>query len=267
MTRFHSRKNLLIPALTALAVGVISLPGYAQEQPAPWVGETLEGEECRGKSIGFGPYDYLRRAQFPAELDIVEGAHFTPSVERLEAGNTGKAIADIGYTIMAWPNHHRALHSSMKYRMGLKKWPPNSYDPPAECQLQRAIKFSPNDPVPYMMYGLMLHKAKQYEKALLIYTAASRLNPNDILTLYNMGLTQVALEQYDAALKTAETVYAAGMPLPGLKNKLIAAGQWPTGAQNDTPQKAAPKVELQATEDPAEKTAQKNTPKKQTIEP
>lgn len=255
MTALHSKNTFLTSVLIALMVGFVSLPGYA-EQIAPWTGETLEGEECQGKSIGFGPYDYLWRAQFPAELEIVESAHFTPSVEKLEAGNTGRAIADIGYTIMAWPNHHRALHSSMKYRMGLKTWPENAYDPPAECQLQRAIKFSPNDPIPYMMYGLMLHKSKQYEKALFVYTAANRLKPDDILTLYNMGLTQVELKQYDAAVKTAETVYAAGMPLPGLKNKLIAAGQWQTDTEESPTGKAAPRVQLQEAEETSENPVQ-----------
>lgn len=267
MTALQSNNSFLTSVLIAIVVGFISLPGYAQKN-APWVGETLEGEECQSNVVvGFGPYDYLLRAQFPAELEAVENEHFTPYIENLEKGKTSSAINDIGYTLMTWPNHHRALHSAMKFRMGLKKWPEDSQYPPAECQLQKAIKFSPNDPVPYIMYGLMLHKAKQYEKALFVYTAANRLNPNDILTLYNMGLTQVALEQYDAALKTAETVYAAGMPLPGLKNKLIAAGQWPTATQNGPAQKAPPKVELQAKEDPAEKSAQKNTPTKKAIEP
>jgi tetratricopeptide (TPR) repeat protein len=240
--------------LVTLVVGCISSPGFADTR-ASWVGETLEGKKCLGKSIGFGPYDYLRRANFPAELEVVESAHFTPAVEKLEAGNTATAINDIAYTLMAWPNHHRALHSAMKYRMMFWEWPENTQVPPAECQMQRAMAFSPNDPTPYMMYGLLLHKSKQYEKALFAYRAANSLRPDDVLTLYNMGLTLVELEQYDEAEEVASTVYAAGMPLPGLKNKLIAADHWQTDSKEITTEKSAPQVKLQTPEELSKKAA------------
>ncbi len=247
MHALPGKKNLFTLAFIALAAGFYSLPGHA-EQLAPWVGETLEGEKCVGKSIGFGPYDYLRRAQLPAELDVVESAHFTPEVEGLEHGNTAPAINDIAYTIMAWPNHHRALHSAMKYRMQFRQWPEKAQVPPVECQLQRAMQFSPADPIPYMMYGLLLHKWEQYEKALFAYRVANKLRPDDILTLYNMALTLVELQQYDEAVATANRVYAAGMPLPGLKNKLIAAGQWQTDDTAAATDKAPPEVEFKASD-------------------
>ncbi|CAA0123427.1 Uncharacterised protein [Halioglobus japonicus] len=239
-------------ALVALAGGIASPWVYADTR-APWVGETLEGEKCIGKSIGFGPYDYRRRAQFKEQLAVVENAHFTPEVETLQSGNTATAINDIAYTIMAWPNHHRALHSAIKYRMMNTPWPEKATVPPAECQLQRAMAFSPEDPIPYMMYGLLLHKSQQYEKALFAYKVAVKLQPNDVLMQYNMGLTLVELEQYEEAIQIANAVYAAGMPLPGLKNKLIAAGQWQTEATDsaEPAAKAPPKVELQAPQESA----------------
>jgi TPR repeat len=241
-TRFGS--SLLI-ALAFLATS----PFVKSEERAPWVGERLDGKECKGSHIPFGPFDYLRREQLPAELEVVERAHFFPEVETLESPFS---IDDISYTVMAWPNHHRALHSSMKFRMMTLDWPENSKTAPAECQLQRAINFSPRDPVPYMMYGLMLHKAKQYDKALLSYRAAIGLRPDDVLTQYNMGLTLVELKQYQEALKMAKAAYAAGMPLPGLKNKLIAAGQWPGIPSAAAPQQATPDVKLTSAEKPAQ---------------
>ena len=252
MPAFSTKNSFLNSALIALVVGSIAPLSYA-ETKAPWVGETLEGEPCLGKSIGFGPYDYLRREKFPAELEVVENAHFTPAVEKLEAGNTATAINDIAYTLMAWPNHHRALHSAMRYRMMFWEWPENAQVPPAECQMQRAMEFSPSDPIPYMMYGLLLHKSKQYEKALFAYRAANSLRPDDVLTQYNMGLTLVELEQYDEAKQMADTVYAAGMPLPGLKNKLIAAGHWQAEQKVAPPEEGAPQVKLKAPEATSEK--------------
>lgn len=254
------KSHVLTSVLLAAMVLGICPSGHAADK-APWVGKTLDGQECVGKSMGFGPYDYLRRAQLSTELDVVENAHFTPNVERLEGGNTSTAINDIAYTITAWPNHHRALHSAMRYRMMFWKWPKDAKVPPAECQLQRAIEFSPQDPVPYMLYGLLLHKAQKYDEALASFRGALRLRPGDALTQYNMGLTLVELKQYEEAVRMAKAAYAAGIPLPGLKNKLVAAGQWQTDAKPASASKAAPDVQLQSPQT-AEKTASpKDKPK------
>lgn len=242
------------PALLALLALFITPSGYTQDK-APWVGESLNGKKCAGKFIGFGPYNYLKRAQLSKELQVVETAHFTPEIEQLQAGKSSTAINDIGYTITAWPNHHRALHSAIRYRMMYWDWPEDSQVPPAECQLQRAIKFSPQDPVPYMMYGLLLHKAEQYDKALESYQEAIRLRPDDVLTQYNMGLTLVELEQYEEAVRMAKSAYAAGMPLPGLKNKLMAAGQWPEAKKPSSTPKATPDVTLKPADAKVEKAA------------
>ncbi|MCB1705693.1 MAG: tetratricopeptide repeat protein [Halioglobus sp.] len=254
MPALLSRNHTIHAALLIVIASCMSPLAQADAKPQ-WVGETLDGEKCVGSNIPFGPYDYLLRANFPAELDVVERAHFTPDIENLEAGRTSYAINDIAYTLMAWPNHHRALHSAMKYRMMHWEWPEDAQVPPAECQMQRAIGYSPKDPIPYMMYGLLLHKAEQYEKALFAYRQANRLRPDDILTLYNMGLTLVELEQFDEARLVANTVYGAGIPLPGLKNKLIAAGQWgtPSAVPADAP---APVVTVETREKPAGKTGQ-----------
>jgi tetratricopeptide (TPR) repeat protein len=237
------KSRVLASVLLATIVLVISTPGHSAD-PAPWVGQTLTGEKCIGNYVSFGPYDYLRRAQLQAELDVVERAHFTPEVEKLERGKTSEAINDIAYTIGAWPNHHRALYSAVRYRMTVWEWPEDAQVPPAECQLQRAMAFSPNDPVPYMMFGMLLHKAQKYDAALVSYQQANRLRPDDVLTLYNMGLTLVELKQYEEAVKAAKKAYAAGIPLPGLKNKLIAAGHWPGAEKPANANAAAPVVQV-----------------------
>jgi len=242
--------------LIALTV-IVSSPLAHSEDKAPWVGEALNGDKCTPTIQGFGPHDYLKRALLPDELQVVENRHFTPEIERLESGLSSSAINDIAYTVMAWPNHHRALHSAMRYRMMLWDWPDDSRAPPAECQLQRAIEFSPEDPVPYMMYATLLHKAKQHENALLYYRAALRLRPGDVLTQYNMGLTLVELQQYEEAVKMAQAAYAAGMPLPGLKNKLIAAGKWGDTPNTTASEKEEPEVEVTSAKTPAADTPDK----------
>jgi len=190
------------------------------------VGTTLDGKKCSGTQIAYGPYDYLQRDKFSAELQLIEENYFTADVEKLISSETSSAITDIHAALGAWPNHHRALQSALNYRLqNLHNWPTSGV-PPAECYLQRAIKFSPKDPRPYMMYGVLLQKVKQFDKALNAYRAANRLLPNDVITQYNMGMTLVALKKYAEAKQLAEKVYGAGFPLPALKNKLIAAGHW-----------------------------------------
>lgn len=245
----YKRQNLLRTIAVCGAVLVVCsmspvVLAWKGDTLSPWVGTTFNGKECKGEQVPFGPYDYLQRASLQPQLEVVEETHFSETVENLVSGQTTSAIGDIHYTLSAWPNHHRALNSAMKYRLQhMGNWPDDSKVPPAECYLQRAMNFSPNDPKPYIMYGLLMHKIGEYDKALGAYRTATRLLPNDIITQYNMGLTLVELKQYDEAKKMAEKVYAAGFPLPGLKKKLIAAGQW-----KNAPGVAEPKLAPQAEE-------------------
>jgi len=212
---------------------------------APWVGTVVNGPKCDGGYIGFGPFDYLQRDQFQNELKIVEDFHFYPDPEDLnQRGSPTTPLDDIHYTLQAWPNHHKALYLAVRYRLhhpGAWTFNPTEMRTrvyrsgfPAECYLQRAINFSPNDPVPFMLYGMILHKMKLYDNALQQYRSAIRLVPNDIVTLYNMGLTLVEMKNYNEAMQVAEKVYGAGFPLPALKKKLIDAGHWKAEATDTT---------------------------------
>ena len=111
-------------------------------------------------------------------------------------------MGDIHYTLSAWPNHHRALKSAVDFRLQHPKWPEKSRGLPAECYLQRAINYSPNDGTPYLLFGILLHKMKQYEAALQAYENADRLIPNDMMIKYNMALTMVKLKKYKEAQAT-----------------------------------------------------------------
>jgi len=231
---YRTNRSLRILALIvpALAIGSTSPATLAwlADTLAPWVGTTLDGKSCKSGQVSFGPYDYLEREKNLAALEVVEESHFSTDVENLIGSETESPTNNIHYTLQTWPNHHRALNSALQYRLqNLRNWPLGIV-PPAECYLQRAIKFSPKDPRPYMMYGVLLQKVKRFDKALNAYRAANRLMPNDVITQYNMGMTLVALKKYAEAKQLAEKVYGAGFPLPALKNKLIAAGQWNTGA-------------------------------------
>jgi tetratricopeptide (TPR) repeat protein len=159
-------------------------------------------------------------------LRLVESAHFNAKVEQLISGAKPNREMewDLDYTLRAWPNHHRALYTVVRYRgiHGAYKHPNLS---PAECYLQRAINFSPKDGTTFMIYGILLQKTGSKAKALDAYRKAQELSPNDMQIKYNLALLLFDLKNYDESKELAIEVYRVNYPLKGLKKKLIAAGQ------------------------------------------
>lgn len=198
---------------------------------APWVGYSFSEAPCQGKPTGYGPYDYLQRNKLADKLRLVEQAHFDRNVESLSAGAKGRNISplpDLDYTLRAFPNHHRALNTAIRYDL---RNPPKGLRPilsPAECYLQRAINFSPKDATSYMLYGILLHRTNNYVNALEQYEKAKKLAPQNGQILYNLSLLLVDLERYEEARSYAKKIYARGFPLQGLKNQLKSAGYWDT---------------------------------------
>tara|TARA_R110002110_G_scaffold76898_2_gene202304 strand:+ start:16814 stop:17050 length:237 start_codon:yes stop_codon:yes gene_type:complete len=78
-----------------------------------------------------------------------------------------------------------------------------------------------------MLFGMLLHKKNQLERAEQEYRAAIDLAPGDRQTQYNLGLLLVDRGKYVEAKTIAETLYGEDFPLPGLQNKLRRKGQWP----------------------------------------
>ena len=210
---------ILAPLLCAAFPAVALAEGRGH---APWVGTSLDGRRCEGEgTANFGPFDYrLDKGRLP----IVERYHFTPKVEQLQGGqNNVSAIPDIRYTLTKFPNHHRALYSAIRFSLGNYR-PVLQRQNPAECFLQRAIAYAPQDPVPQMLFGLYLHRLGHPDKALEHYRTAEKLNPNDAMLAYNMGLAFYDLKRLEDAETYAHRAYDAGVSLPGLRRKLQAAG-------------------------------------------
>ena len=131
---------------------------------APWVGDDHSGRPCKGGDPRrFGPYDYRFHQE---KLPIVEFRHFTPPVERLQHGeSTLEPIKDVDYTLVRFPNHHRALNTAVIFSVRDGKTELGRRFP-AECYLKRAINFSPDDPMPYMLYGMYLHRLGNHGEAI-----------------------------------------------------------------------------------------------------
>lgn len=159
-------------------------------------------------------------------LSVVEQFHFTPKVEHLVGGLSDSVGGDIGYTLEHFPNHHRALAAMSRLALREKSNKPRGAKYTVECYFDRALRFKAADPKVHALFGGYLLALNQVQAALEQLQEAARLEPGDATNHYNLGLLYLKLKDYGQARASAQQAYQLGFPLPGLKNKLIAAGQW-----------------------------------------
>ncbi len=168
------------------------------------------------------PVDYRDPSQ-TYKRDIVERFHFTPEIENLIKGQNGPLPGDIHYTLIQLVNHHRALQAMANWQLKHPRKPGDEFYP-ADCYFERALAFTPDDPLIYMIWGNYAFRNKEYDRAVLIYQRAEELAPTDPEVQYNLGLLNLELKNYDKAKAYAQKAYAQRYPLPGLRNKLKKLG-------------------------------------------
>lgn len=190
--------------------------------PAPFVGTDLNGTPCVGNATGYGPYDYTNPAHRGQNLFLVESAHFTPEIEQLIRGKHAVSIeGDLEYTLRAFPNHHRALYTAIRYHISGSA---SKNFPLPECWLNRARHFAPQDSKLLLLEGLYLHQKRRYQAAMEKYREAeTRIQYKGELH-YNMGLLSLDIGEPAAARKFADQARAAGYGLEGLNQKLKRLG-------------------------------------------
>ncbi len=159
-------------------------------------------------------------------LGVVEQFHFTPPVERLEKGASGHLGADIGYVLDHFANHHRALAALARLSLREKTSRPHGARYSTVCYFDRAIRYRPDDARVRAIFGGYLLALGQDAAALAQLEDAARLEPGNATNQYNLGLLYLRQKDYARARTAAQQAYQLGFPLPGLKNKLAAAGQW-----------------------------------------
>lgn len=215
--------------LTALCL-LFFAAGNARSEVV-WQGQALDEKVCQIQS-GMGPYDYLKRKEYSKPdphnpLYLVQMAHFTPEVENLIKGNTSDLEGDLDYTLRAYPNHHRALLSMIRYQLNIKhKIMAGPLRVPPECYLQRAIAFSPKDETAYSLFGYYLRKIGQPKEAEKYYEKAFKLNPKNAKVAYSYSLLLIDLKRYDDALKYAKIAYQSKGTPEALKQKLKKLKAW-----------------------------------------
>jgi hypothetical protein len=172
------------------------------------------------------PLDYNDPENKGHILYLVETIHFTPQVEQLTRGATSNVGGDLSYVLNAYPNHPRALNAMARLAEKENTTQPSGAAYPIDCYFDRAINFAPSDPIPPLLYGNYLSKKSLYDAALEKYKQAEKIDPQNTNVLYNMGLLYFKTKQYDDSLAYAKKAYAAGFPLPGLRQQLESSGHW-----------------------------------------
>ncbi len=157
---------------------------------------------------------------------MVEGAHFTKDVEMLKKGASGPISGDLDYTLRAFPNSYRALTSLTRLQLREKKSKLPSMHWPVECYFERAIRYTPDDPMVRQVYGYYLVRNGRKNDALAQIEIARKLGGDSANLHYNLGLLYFDLGEFDKSLEHAWKAYQLGFDLPGLKNKLKASGKW-----------------------------------------
>lgn len=233
---------MTIRARPLLAAAMIAASGLAAPLASAggtlWAGETFAGEPCHmyASPQAFGPFDYTDPTHRRQHLEIVERFHFTDDVRALRRGvNATHPLNDLEYTIRAFPNHHAALASLVRYATSdrfaaerKRAWETpvrgGRLRPPTECYLQRATAFAPTDHRAHLLTGIFFHKLGHTADAERAYGRALELAPGSAEAHYNLGLLLADQGHYAKARDHAARAYALGHPLPGLRVRLQSVG-------------------------------------------
>lgn len=187
-------------------------------------------------------HDYYQAHLSPTTaqlLNNVEKYHEEQSKDYMRRKQYDGAWKGFDFILRYFPNHPRGLLLMSELCL---VWKNRQCD--MESYFDKAVRLSPNHPGVYLTKGIYLHKRGKLNEAIDSYKKSLEFNPSSANAHYNLGLVYVAQKQYSLANEHAQQAYALGIDLPGLRNKLIAAGAWkvieakPTQEVQETGQEA-----------------------------
>lgn len=234
-----------IAAGALLAAGMVGLA-------APAGAATASDAYCGDLQNAYGPFDYRKgKSDFAENLALVERGHFNSDVERGIKGMSGTLGQDLDYALRAFPNHAPALNTLQRVALRDRVYILPGGRRPVECYFNRAIRFAPDDPAVYALYGNYLSSLGRTKEALNMFAGAALLDADNPTINYNLGLLHFKTKNHVLANKYAQKAYAAGFPLPGLKKMLTEAGHWDVSAAPPPKPAAAPDGEPAGEAEPA----------------
>jgi hypothetical protein len=216
-----SERRTCAAILQVTVLFVMSVVGFVPHSVA------ADEANCGSLANGFGPFDYRDPEASGQPLATVNAYHFSNDVENLSAGMTGSIAADLDYVLRAFPNHHRALYSAVRYA-ALKRTPPLPRS--IECYFDRARRMAPSDAVVYVIEAIHFSKAKRSNDSIAAYRKAIALDETLLDAHYNLGLELAAVGKLSEANRHAQIAYRGKYPLQGLRNRLQRLGAWDPNA-------------------------------------
>lgn len=195
--------------------------------------------------------DYYAAEQTSA-LKNVEQFHMAPCEKRFAELDYIRAFQECNFILKIFPNHPVALDVAAQV---CERW--NSPTCLLDDLFQRAVLINPRVAQTYVVRGIHYYRTHQYPKAIDDFKHALELEPNSTNAHYDLALTYLETKQFDLANVYAQKAYALGAPLPGLRERLIKAGQWRPTEQGSMTSPAAAPPAAGATENPTKAAAGK----------
>jgi tetratricopeptide (TPR) repeat protein len=188
---------------------------------ALWACSANAGEaDCGALSNHFGPYDYRTdRAQLP----VVENYHFRPEVEALMRSKEDIS-GQLNYVLRAFPNHHRALLTLVRYSRVEKSAQPKRLAYSVSCFFDRAIRFRPDDTTVRMIFAQYLASIGKKDAAIEQLNQAVTFARANAWTHYNIGLVYFELGSYEQAQAQAQRAMELGFDRGDLTDMLRSKG-------------------------------------------
>lgn len=180
-----------------------------------------------------GPFDYNKASG--AERHLVESAHFNEHYQKYRLGSAKFRKSDhiietpaagFSYTLWAFPNHPQALAAMEDIAFKSKTDTPAGSQLRIHCYFQRAVKFTPEDPIVRAMYGYYYARRGQKNAAMQQLDRAESLNDGISSVAVYAAFAYFELKEFEKSLNAAKQAYQMGYQLPGLRNKLERAGKW-----------------------------------------
>lgn len=185
------------------------------------LGPTLLAQERR--ELGNDYYAASRSEWHAQLLRDNEMAHLGKAQKHLATRKSYEleyALADFGYILSRWPNHPQALQGMFETARLLNR--PQL----VERYARAALEVAPNSAPTFVMIGTYLMRQGQLKEAEPLLTRAIQIDPESINANYNLGLLYAQTQRLELANRHAQKAYALGHPMPGLRNRLEAAGAW-----------------------------------------
>jgi tetratricopeptide (TPR) repeat protein len=228
---------------TAVAIGALA----ALLAIVPAQGETLGAAACGPMPLPgqTAIYDYADQTVDwnRNNIQLIWEQHLSKVDPDLAINDFQDALYQLDFALRYTPNHYWALRKLVqiqKEKPGIVYDPgggtlDHPFNPTTECYFDRALRFRPKDSNLRLLFGVYYHQIRRLDQAMEQYKIAETMRPKSSEIQYNIGLIHYDRKEYQLAAERARRAYDLGYPLPGLRNKLKAAGHWNNTAPASPP--------------------------------